>query len=63
MCCANEAALRTGRTQAQVFLARTPLRWPAEPHDVAGEVLALAVPASRHVTGTYLPVGGGGALA
>jgi 3-oxoacyl-[acyl-carrier protein] reductase len=59
----TELSRRLPEDARAAILARTPLRRPAEPHDVAGAVLALAVPASRHVTGTYLPVDGGGALA
>jgi 3-oxoacyl-[acyl-carrier protein] reductase len=39
--------------------ARTPLRRLAEPEDVAGAVLFFCSDASRHVTGSYLPVCGG----
>jgi 3-oxoacyl-[acyl-carrier protein] reductase len=44
------------------IIEETPLRRAAEPEDVADAVLAL-VSAGRHVTGAYLPVDGGGAVA
>jgi 3-oxoacyl-[acyl-carrier protein] reductase len=39
--------------------AATPLRRLAEADDVAGAVVFVCADASRHVTGTYLPVCGG----
>jgi 3-oxoacyl-[acyl-carrier protein] reductase len=39
--------------------AATPLRRLAQPDDVAAAALFFCSDASRHVTGTYLPVCGG----
>lgn len=43
----------------EAIAAHTPLRRLAAPEDVAGAVLFFCFDASRHVTGTYLPVCGG----
>ena len=45
--------------RAALLMARTPLRRPADAHEIAAVVAFLASPAASYVNGAYLPVDGG----
>lgn len=55
----TDATAHQPKAMQDAIAAHTPLRRLGEPDDMAGAVLFFASDASRHVTGTYLPVCGG----
>lgn len=55
----TDATAHQPKAMQDAIAAHTPLRRLGEPDDMAGAVLFFASDASRHVTGTYLPICGG----
>jgi 3-oxoacyl-[acyl-carrier protein] reductase len=55
----TDATAGQPKAMQEAIAAHTPLRRLGVPDDISGAVLFFASDASRHVTGTYLPVCGG----
>ena len=53
------AALRTNPLSLDKASASTPLRRPAEPHEIAAAIVFLALPAASYITGHCIHADGG----